>query len=84
MTGVLPKTRAKWHGPLPEIGDFLRSPKRPRFAYRIVGITNQVAAAEDVTYATFTLDRVPHDQVPPEATIHAWRWDPRRRKRGPS
>lgn len=87
------KTRAKWTGRLPEIGDYLQSPHRPRYAYRITAVAihdyarlyirdGDAVFEQETTTATFTLERVRPTEVPPGATIHTWRWDKRAPKKG--
>jgi hypothetical protein len=75
------RTRARWRGTLPAVGDWLSSPIRPRYAYQItaVNVTKQLG---EVTFATFTIERYTLDQVPQDALFHEWKWDRRTRKKG--
>ena len=89
------KLRARWTGAPPRIGDYLMSPTRPRYAYRVCAID---AAADravrwdpelklEVRRLTITVDRLSARDVPRDARIHPWRWDkrePRRRAAGQS
>lgn len=68
--------RARWTGDLPQVGDWLASPSRPRYGYRIEKII--VAGLGKLKLG---VERVPAAEVPwDSATVHAWRWDPRKRK----
>ena len=82
------KLRARWHGPLPKVGDYLMSDVRPRFAYRIGQVTNRssevrwdAAAKIEVRSLQIEADRVALSAVPEHARIHSWKWDRRERKR---
>lgn len=72
------KLRARWAGPLPEGGDWLRS-ARPRFVYRIVFVT-------PLTGEFQLLLEVERHPVGAElvlgGTVHPWTWDSRGPKRG--
>lgn len=78
------KLRARWTGPLPRSGDYLASPTRPRFAYRVRGVTRieplvrwDGSAKAEVRRLAIEVDRVPLASVEPSARIHPWRWDKR-------
>lgn len=78
------KLRARWNGPAPRVGDYLMSPTRPRFAYRVLGVT---VAGSRVTWdpvrrgearrLTIDVERVAILAMPSNARVHDWRWDRR-------
>ena len=78
------KLRARWVGPQPRIGDYLMSEIRPRFAYRVEGVTetspnvhwDQTAKAE-VRLLKIVAERVATTAVPTHARVHPWKWDKR-------
>lgn len=86
------KLYARWIGSPPRPGDYLMSEKRPRWAYRIVGMTPvspnvcwDPGAKAEVHSLQFVVDRVTKDAVPRHARIHPWQWDkPGGRLRGES
>lgn len=78
------KLRARWSGAPPKAGDYLRSPTRPRFAYRVRSLSvvgNRVqwdiARKTEVRQLTIDADRVEISAVPQSARVHDWRWDRR-------
>lgn len=78
------KLRARWLGSLPRVGDYLMSPTRPRFAYRILDVPRDdprvgwdVAAKKESRKISIVVDRVACTAVPPTARVHDWRWDRR-------
>ena len=77
------KLRARWTGAPPRIGDYLMSPTRPRYAYRICALTSNhlvswdPALKQEVRRLTITADRLPPSSVPKDARVHPWRWDKR-------
>lgn len=91
------RLRARWNGPLPAVGDYLRSEKRPRYAYLIKAgrmvdlvaaeVLSLVSGVTPVVDATLSLEveRVEVANVPSDAKVHPWRWDPRglRKPRSP-
>lgn len=78
------KLRARWNGPWPRVGDYLASPTRPRFAYRVREVRrvdplvrwDSVRKAE-LRRLTFEVDRVSIADVPTAARVHDWNWDKR-------
>lgn len=81
------KLRARWAGPLPQIGDYLMSSTRPRFAYRLTQVlhpSSQVRwdaeAHAEIRRLQFVVDRVAAAAVPKAARVHPWQWD----RRGPA
>lgn len=78
------KLRARWTGPLPRAGDYLASPTRPRYAYKVLGGTRieplvrwASDAKAEVRRLAIEVDRVPLVSVEPSARVHPWRWDKR-------
>ena len=78
------KLRARWAGPLPRIGDYLASPTRPRFAYRVRGVLRvdplvhwDPTRKAELRRLAFEVDRVPIAELPAAARVHDWRWDRR-------
>lgn len=78
------KLRARWQGAPPRVGDYLASPVRPRFAYRIRAIEHSDSrvywdptSKAEVRRLRIEVDRVPIATVPTAARVHAWRWDKR-------
>lgn len=78
------KLRARWIGPLPQVGDYLMSEVRPRHAYCIEQVIRAAstvrwdpAAKAEVRDLQFVVDRVPVISVPRHARIHPWKWDRR-------
>ena len=82
------KIRARWCGPPPHVGDYLASPTRPRFAYRVCGVNridpnvhwDPVRKAE-LRRLAIEVDRVPIAELPTTARVHDWSWDKREAKR---
>lgn len=71
---------------MPVIGDWLMSSTRPRWAYRIVHLKGErplasfrPGAAPAAWQVTFECRRFRPDQVPEGATVHPWKWDPRKK-----
>lgn len=84
------KLRARWLGAPPRAGDYLMSPTRPRFAYRVINVSvarNLVswdaARKAEARQLTIDVERVQPGAVPSTSRVHAWRWD-RRAARAPS
>jgi hypothetical protein len=81
------KLRARWTGsPPPNVGDYLMSTQRPRFAYRICEVSRvdrivrwDPALKTEFQYYTIAADRKALDAVPEGARVHPWRWDKRER-----
>ena len=78
------KLRARWSGPSPRVGDYLASPTRPRFAYRVRevrGVDSLVrwdpAQKKELRRLAIEVDRVPIAELPTAARVHDWRWDKR-------
>lgn len=76
--------RARWTGPAPRVGDYLASPTRPRFAYRVTGVTRRdplvrwdAGRKAEVRRLAIEVDRVPIAELPKNARVHEWRWDKR-------
>ena len=73
------KLRARWRGPSPRIGDYLASPTRPRFAYRVREVHNVDSRVcwdpEQKTERRLAIevDRVPIAKLPTSARVHDWR-----------
>lgn len=74
------RLRARWEGDPPKVGEYLRSSVRPVYAYVIRGVRERraykLATARSLE---LVVDRVAADDVPADAIVHPWRWDPRRR-----
>ncbi len=66
------KISARWSGEPPAIGEYLQSQLRPRGAYRIVSVVERPSGMLDLL-----VDRVENKDVPSDAVVHAWKWDPR-------
>jgi hypothetical protein len=69
---------------LPRVGDYLASTTRPRYAYRVRGLSpvDQLvrwdpAQKTEVGRLSIEVDRVPLADVETTARIHPWRWDKR-------
>jgi len=74
------KLRARWSCGLPDVGDYLMSAHRPRFAYRIEGRVITRRAVSNVipeNQLEITVVRVKASEVPDGAVVHAWKWDSR-------
>lgn len=78
------KLRVKWAGPWPRVNDYLRSERRPRYAYRIALVSRVDSLVRwDPTYKrewrrmALEVVRVELAAVPANATVHPWRWDKR-------
>lgn len=76
--------RARWLGPPPRPGDYLMSPVRPRYAYRVEAIhqtSRRVLwdpwAKKEQRKLSIAVERVAIGDVPKNARVHAWRWDKR-------
>lgn len=73
------KLRAKWSCAPPNVGDYLMSTQRPRFAYRIEGCEvgkQPISNVMPERTLTITASRVKASAVP-EGAVHAWKWDSR-------
>jgi hypothetical protein len=82
------KLRARWIGPSPQVGDYLMSELRPRYAYRIDQVINassnvlwDLTAKSETRRLQIVADRVAVTAVPKHARIHAWKWDKREARR---
>ena len=82
------KLRARWHGPPPRVGDYLASPTRPRFAYRVCGVRHvdplvrwDPARKAELHRLAIEADRVPIVELPTAARVHDWNWDKRASRR---
>ena len=82
------KLRARWCGPVPRVGDYLASPTKPRFAYRVCGVSPvdslvrwDPAQKKELRRLAIEVDRVPIAELPTTARVHDWRWDKRASKR---
>ena len=80
------KLHARWSGPPPRVGDYLASPTRPRFAYRVRGVRRvdplvrwDPARKAELHRLAIEVDRVPIAELPTAARVHDWRWDKRAR-----
>jgi len=74
--------RARWNGPLPVASEYLMSSTRPRFAYRIIGVEVLRDLPHHVpgfTRLKLEVERIPSQDVPAGAVIHAWKWDARKK-----
>lgn len=73
------KLRARWIGRLPRVGDYLMSPIRPRYAYRVASVdrVSEVHAKAETRMLQLEVERAYLAEVPPHAQIHSWRWDRR-------
>lgn len=78
------KLRARWIGPPPRIGDYLASPAKPRFAYRVLGVNRtdprvywDAAQKAERWHLAIDVDRVPIAELPAAARVHDWSWDKR-------
>lgn len=75
------KLTARWHGPMPLPGHFLKAPKG-RTAYEFVSARRINPRGNRRRYGyVFTVVRHPASSVPAAATVHEWRWDRRERRR---
>ena len=71
---------ARWSGNPPAPGDFLKSP-RGRIAYHILEVRRRNPRTNARRYGyVFLVERRRPEDIPAEATVHAWRWDPRRKR----
>lgn len=75
------KLRARWNGPPPRVGDYLSSPTRPRFAYRVRAVRSvdslvrwDPAQKAELRRLAIEVDRVPIAELPAAARVHDWRW----------
>jgi hypothetical protein len=82
------KLRARWGGTPPKVDDYLMSPTRPRFAYRIRDVAHRDSLVrwdpelkQEVQQLTITAERSPISSVPKNARVHPWRWDKRESRR---
>lgn len=75
MTTLTQTLRFRWEGELPRVGHFLKAP-RGRNAYEILEIT--FAKLSGQRAGRFKVCRWEARALPPEVTIHEWRWDRRR------
>jgi len=73
------KLRARWLGSPPRTGDYLMSPTRPRFAYRVLEVQTRDAAVRwdsvaksEYLHLTILVDRMPAADVPKHARVHPW------------
>ena len=80
------KLRALWKGAPPRVGDYLASPTRPRFAYRVRGVRCvdrlvrwDPAQKAELRRLAIEVDRIPIAALPTAARVHAWSWDKRTR-----
>ena len=78
------KLRARWTGPVPRVGDYLLSPTRPRFAYRVRDVARvdpnvhwDATQKTEVRRLAIEVDRVTPREVSSTARVHTWRWDTR-------
>lgn len=73
------KLTARWTGPLPSPGQFLKAP-RGRTAYEFVSARPIMSRRKGRRFV-FTVVRHPASCVPEGATVHDWFWDKRERRR---
>jgi hypothetical protein len=79
---------AKWFGEPPKPGEFLRSEKRPRHAYRIREVTPRGMSSdvpidlygEPTQRIDLQCEVVDLADVPTDAIVHPWKWDSRDKK----
>lgn len=78
------RLRARWLGFPPRTGDYLMSPTRPRYAYRVRAVAcpdSRVgwdpSQKAEVRRLAIDVDRVAITAVPKAARVHSWRWDKR-------
>ena len=74
--------RARWQGRLPEIGEYLMSSTRPKFAYRITGVEELRYLPHHVPgYQRLKLavDRISAPDVPAGGVVWDWKWDARKK-----
>lgn len=75
------KLRANWTGKPPNVGDYLMSSHRPRFAYRIEGFEGMLkqfgSNPDAVCSLTIAVAKVNLRDVPEDAVTHPWKWDSR-------
>ena len=64
--------RATWAGEPPDVGDYLSSGARARFAYAILGVV-QIAPGK----LKLEVIRLAPADVPDGARVHAWKWNAR-------
>jgi hypothetical protein len=77
--------QASWRGEPPVPGDYLMSPVRPRFAFRIIEILKRKTNGRgdgDVSWYDISAERVGASTVPKTARVHGWKWNPRKSKTG--
>jgi len=82
------KLRARWTGTPPNVGDYLMSTQRPRFAYRICEVSRHDRIVRwdseiktEFQHYSIAAERKPLDTVPKDAHVHPWRWDKRARQK---
>lgn len=82
------KLRARWRGTPPRVGDYLASPTRPRFAYRVRGVRDidslvrwDPAQKKELRRLAIEVDRVLIGELPTTARVHDWNWDKRASRR---
>jgi hypothetical protein len=82
------KLHARWTGAPPNVGDYLMSTTRPRFAYLICEISrvDRIVSWDPVLktefqYFKIATERKPLDAVPKDARVHSWHWDKREPRR---
>jgi hypothetical protein len=73
------KLRARWRGLPPRAGDYLASPTRPRFAYRVLEVRNvdarvrwDAAKKAELRRLAIEVKRVPIAELPTTARVHDW------------
>ena len=78
------KLRARWMGAPPRPGDYLMSPTRPRYAYRVREVKRvdssvnwDPAQKAEVRRLAIDVDRVELGAVTSAARVHTWRWNKR-------
>lgn len=73
--------RARWQGALPVANEYLRSQgPRTKFAYRIVAVDIVSKSADDHSLLRMTVERLDVGNIPADAVVHDWKWDPRNRR----
>ncbi len=79
--------RARWPGPLPRTGEYLKSQCRARSAYRVVRtltcrhVTWDAATKREVRDVRIVVERVDLP-LPEGAVVHPWKWDDRGKNTG--
>lgn len=84
--------RARWEGNPPQVGEFLMSQVRPRFAYRIDEVDVRQAAnlnqlphglsgshRDAQSKLLLRVTKVPIAEIPAGAVTHPWKWDARKK-----